>query len=432
MAKSPVAPLHIEWSPDWVRAFNPATGQLAEGPSLADVATVTNGNKAALVAVSRPNVFLKSTRLPRAAADDVRRILMVQMAQLFPLPADQLAFDFIQTSDVTADGALTIIGAIRAEDLKRLRGDLKQAGLTALRVFPIALASGPVAARAGFKDALIAEAERNTIGLDVVLGGLPRLSRTAPKAADGVVEAQRTLAAAKAGPVPIVEIGSQAIPGATAGLDSTLALLHEAPSFHFNLAEDRVNEAAQRVAARSRLAVLMLLAAMLLVGLVWADRQDAQSSVKAAQGKNARALVRKQSILQHDMTNATELSQVRGTLHQAFASAQPLSDIAGVVADSLPQDAWLTGMMVERGKALEVRGASKTAASVGKFVDKLSASDRFRDVRLVFANSALIGKVPVVQFNVTATCVGNLPMPVPEKKTTLKTTTSTSTTGGGQ
>ena len=104
---------------------------------------------------------------------------------------------------------------------------------------------------------------------------------------------------------------------------------------------------------------------------------------------------------------------VQNTLRRAFQPAQPLSDISAVVDDSLPPGAWLTGLTVERGKPLDLRGTAKTAGDVTRLVNALSASPRFRDVRLVFANSALIGKVPVIQFNVSAVCVGNLPMPAP-------------------
>jgi len=350
---------------------------------------------------------------------------------LFPLPADQLAFDFIQTADQTADGCLTIIGAMRADDLKRLRADLKQAGIVALRIFPASLASPAVAARSGFTDALVVELDRNGLALDVVQGGITRLSRVAPAVSDTLAETQRTLAAARAGNLPIVAVGSVQVTGSVPGLDSSLTMLGDAPPFHFNLAEDRVEELRNRVATRTRLAVLMVAAALLLMGLVWADRLDAQNKAQQAQSVNSRRLIKKKSDLQVVYGNANKLTVIKGTLTQAFNPAQPLSDIAGVVADSLPPDAWLTGMIMERGKALEVRGASKTAASVGKFVDALSASPRFRDVRLVFANSAAIGKIPVVQFNVTATCVGNLPMPVPDKKTAARVVSS-STTGETQ
>ena len=112
---------------------------------------------------------------------------------------------------------------------------------------------------------------------------------------------------------------------------------------------------------------------------------------------------------------ASALAQ-QSALSTAFSPAQPISDISSVITDSLPTGAWLSALSVERGKPVEVRGAAKESADVSHFVDALAASPRFRDVKLVFANNATIGKTSVVEFDVTAWCVGNLPMPAPEKK----------------
>src|SRR5262249_35151904 len=94
----------------------------------------------------------------------------------------------------------------------------------------------------------------------------------------------------------------------------------------------------------------------------------------------------------------------------------PLSDLVAVTADSLPPGAWMTGLTIERGKPLQIRGAAKTANDVARCVDALGATRRFRDVKLVFANSARIEEKPAVQFNITAVGVGNLPMPEPQKR----------------
>jgi len=76
----------------------------------------------------------------------------------------------------------------------------------------------------------------------------------------------------------------------------------------------------------------------------------------------------------------------------------------------------LTGVTLERGKPVQVRGASTDSAGVKQFLEKLNASDRFRDVKLSFANDAKIDDVPVSQFALTATAVGNLPLAEPDKK----------------
>jgi hypothetical protein len=63
-------------------------------------------------------------------------------------------------------------------------------------------------------------------------------------------------------------------------------------------------------------------------------------------------------------------------------------------------------------------------------VEKLGANGRFRDVKLVFANAADIGTTPIVQFNLTADAVGNLPMPVPPKRVVKTAAHATATQTG--
>jgi len=114
LSKKADSPVHIEWSSDWVRATNIATGQTAEAATIAGLGSILSGVRDVIVGVGRRQVFLKTARLPKAAPDDVRRILSVQMGTIFPLPADQLAFDFVQSQDLNSEGALTLIAAMRA------------------------------------------------------------------------------------------------------------------------------------------------------------------------------------------------------------------------------------------------------------------------------------------------------------------------------
>jgi Tfp pilus assembly protein PilN len=415
MTKSVESPLHIEWTPEWVRVQNITTGQIVKGDSFEDVSQMLSGHRVAVVGVGRSHVFVKSARLPRASVEDLRRILGVQVSQLFPLPADQLAFDFVQTSDQTAEGCLTVVAAMRADDLRNLRAALKRAGISASRIVPVSLATPAVAARAGKTNALVVEQQGDDLCLDVVVDGNVRYSRVTSALTDPLGEVQRTLAASRAADVAVIAVGSVDIPNSTPSLDSALSLLHLAPPFNFELSEDRVIADKKRVASKMRMASLMAAAAVLLVALVWSNQQDELAKVTLAQGKIARQIALKRSILSTEAGKASKLGAASDDLDRAFNPAQPVSDIAAVVTDSLPAGAWLTGLTVERGKPLDIRGASKTSDDVGHFVDNLSASPRFRDVKLVFANSALIGKEPVVQFNISATGVGNLPMPTAAK-----------------
>lgn len=427
MSKKIVSPLHIEWSPGWIRVVNVATREAAAAPALADLSAIVSGNSEAIVGVGRNSVFLKALRLPKAVPEDLRRIIAAQVGQIFPLPSTELVYDFFQTADVTSEGCLTVVAAMRTDELHTLRNELHLAGLKIARVLPIALAAPAVAATVGAADALVIENGPRGLTLDVVQNGILRFSRVALADSDPAIEAQRTLAAIRAEDIPIVSVGDIGIPSARPSLGSALSLLHEAPSFSFELPEERGLGAKQRSAARTRSAVLLLVAALLVAVLVWTNRQQQFNDVRSAQASWTRQLTKLKSIRDGD-TNATEsVTSVEHKLDLAFQPAQPVSDIVSVVSDSLPPGAWLTQMNVERGQPLQLRGIAKSSADVATLVNSLGSSPRFRDVKLVFANSATVQKIPVIEFNVSAWCVGNVPLPAPDAKGPSRAATATRT-----
>ena len=407
--------LHLEWTPTWVRAVDVATGAASGAATLAELGPALQGHKQALVGIGRRAVFLKAVRLPKAAYEDVRRIVGVQLGQWFPLAPDLLAFDFLQTDDVNADGCLTVVAAVRSEDLRRLLADLGAAGLTATRILPVALGAAGVAASAGQPDALVLEGGPAGLALDVVRGGALQFSRLVPPGGEAAAEARRTLAAAGAGALPVVAAGGAEFPQALPGFGTALTLLHETPFFAFRLGEDRSHALRKRAGDRTRLAALMLTAALLLAALVWADRHDAQVAQKRRDAAVARQMARLQDAENAEADRAQKLSDTQDVLHRAFGPAQPLSDVAAVVADSLPRGAWLTGLGVERGKPVGIRGAARSAQAVPQLVHALGRSPRFRDVRLVFANGVTTDHARATEFEVSVVPVGNLPLAAPDK-----------------
>ncbi|MGO8672076.1 MAG: PilN domain-containing protein [Capsulimonadaceae bacterium] len=414
MSKKDILPLHIEWTPDWVQAVNITTGQTGSGPRIADLGSLLQGQRQALVGVGRGLVFLKTVPLPRAAREDLRKLLTVQAPQLFPLPADQLVFDFVQTAVQSVEGIMTVVMAMRADDLRRLKADLQHAGLTAARILPVALAAPAVLTQAGHSDAVLVDGNSEATGMDVVLAGVLRLSRRVADGAEIACELQRTRAAVRTSDLPVVTAGSSTVTGAKAAPVSLLSLLHEAPPlFDFELTEERVKLEGARAATHTRQGVLFLGAALVLLTMVAVNRQDAQAKVNSANAAWSRQMTARRRVEMAAADKAADVTAVQNELNSALQPAQPLSDVIGVVADSLPAGAWLTGLTLERGKPLQVRGTARTSDDVAHFVGALGNSTRFRDVSLVFANSASIGNTPVVQFTVSAVCVGNLPMPAP-------------------
>ena len=415
--------LHLEWAPGSVLALDRADSRRERGADIAELGRFIKGHKEALVGVSRSCVFLKTVRLPKATPEELRRLINLRLGQLFPLPAGELAFDAFQTDDHSPEGWLTVVGAMRAQDLVKLRSELTAAGLKATRIFPTALAAPAVAGR---PDALVVDKLPNGLALDVVEGGVVRFSRVAPEEANPGHEAQRTLMAAGVGTLESVQ-------------GRTLDALHLAPEFSFTLNEDRARQDQKQLAGKTRLSVLILVSSLMLAGFLWLEHAEAQSKVDKANVRWESQLKKLRTIRDAEQAKANRATTVKNSLERAFQTAQPLSDITLAASSALPSGAWLIGVNTERGKPLQLRGTATNGQQVATLVEALSTSPRFRDVRLVFANAAKIAETPVVQFNVAATAVGNLPLPTPEKgnkrgtrsssSASVKTASATSTTG---
>ena len=420
--------LHLEWSPSRVTVQDIHTGKITSGETLADLTGSFGRGQEVLVGISRHLVFLKTLRLPKAAPEDMRKLLEVQLGQIFPLPAAQLTFDFFQTTDQNTEGWLTLVAAVRTDDLRQLKVALQQVGWKASRILPIALGSPGIAAQAGLQEALVLENSSAGLTLDVIQEGSLRFSRTVPIESDPASEAQRTLLAARANALPFLAVGKVELPEARHADKTALGCLHEAPPFDFELLEERVLVGKRRVASRTRQAVLLLAAAALLVTLIWADRSDQQAVVQKGEGTWMRQLSKLRSIRDANVTLAQQNTAIVGTLSRAFETGQPLGDITAVLGDSLPEGVWLTGVALERGKPVQLRGTAKTEGEIAHFVDALGSNERFRDVKLVSTNRVKIEEQPVVQFNLTAVAVGNLPMPVLEKKKSKPKAKSSKTT----
>lgn len=431
MSNKSVTPLHIEWTPTLVRVVDIVLGRSAQASGLSEASDIINGHRQAIVGVGRAHFFLKTVRLPKAASEDLRRILSVQIGELFPLPSTELSFDFYQTSDISAEGCLTVVGAMRSDDLKRIKSDLRQAGLSVERIVPISIAAQSVAAQAGCKNALIAELDFDGIALDVVQDGVIRLSRIIATSSNLTGEVQRTIAATKIDDPVILSGQGVTLHDATPCLDSALSLLHKAPHFNFVLEDERLAAQNIRRTAQLWLAGGSVAAALILAGFTWFTWNANTQQVSASEQKTEKKLDSWNTKLKQQNLQSTSLASAQKSLTLAYEPGQPLSDISQVIGDSVPAGAWITTLNLERGKPMDARGIAKYASQVSQFIDALSASPRFRDVKLIFANSAVIEKTPVVQFEVSAVCAGNTLMPVPSKKQVLKSESSTESSRQG-
>jgi hypothetical protein len=93
-----------------------------------------------------------------------------------------------------------------------------------------------------------------------------------------------------------------------------------------------------------------------------------------------------------------------------------------VVSNSVPEGVWLTGINVERGKEVTIRGVSTTNDGVTKYANALNAyldpasgEPRMRNAKFLFATGGSVEKKPVVEFSLSAFPIGNLPIALQRK-----------------
>ena len=237
-------------------------------------------------------------------------------------------------------------------------------------------------------------------------------------------ESERTLAAAGIEDIPLLAAGdteqlraaTSVLSGVVTQSSAALDLLHEAPPFMFELAEDRIREKRKRVNLQVRVAAVAMIVSLAAAGTVWADRAQKESAVSHEKSKWTRQLNTQKSTLDTETTAAQASVSKEMTLKDAFVTPQPIEDIAAVAGDQLPKSVWLTGITAERGKPVQIRGTATDSDDVARYLKSLTDSKRFRDVRLVVANTGRISESTVVEFNLTAHAIGNLPMPKPALK----------------
>ncbi len=407
----------LEWSPEHCAVFDSATGVSAHGPDIASVSGKISGGRV-LVALSRRSAFVRTVRVPNAGDREIRQVLGVQGAQLFPSAEGSLASDFFVTDDVTAEGRAAVVVATSRGTLDRLDADLGSAGLRPEAVLPVALGS-PLLARAhGMQHCAVVEQTPEGIAIDIVYGGALRASRVVPTPrdlADLDGEVCRTFAVAGLPCGPILAAGGLQVPGAPYSAKATAREALASPDgraigLHLELPEVTARREGSRSSARARLAILLCAAAIVLGTMVAMDRADLAAAARKEDAKwdsQARGL---RSSRDAARAKAASAMRIVGPLRVAFEPAQPASDVLLLTGNLAPEGVWITGTTFERGKPIQIRGTATKNEAVTAYVDALSAQDRFRDVRLAFASNALIEETPVVNFSITAHVVGNLPV----------------------
>ncbi|MHB8637288.1 MAG: PilN domain-containing protein [Fimbriimonadaceae bacterium] len=421
--------LIIEWSPSQVIALHTPSGTVRTGETVAAaMSSLPTGD--ALIAISRRTSFVRTTRVPNASQSDVALILRNQISGLFPLSGEELAYDFELTDDVSAEGRLALVAGIQAEHLRQVYEECKAAGVKIGATVPAALGSVELMRKQGLRDAAVVQVDEHGAAIDVVAQGVLRYSRWTAATRDVPAEVRRTFAAAGIEQLAVLASGGSSLPAEYHASESTLLALAQIdlakPPLNIELGEEKAKRAAMIRTNTFRVSGLVLAAGVVAAVVVGYDRFTQVKVVQAAvdaQQRSVTALKKQDDAAKKTVTDATNRFK---TVSRGFAPAQHFWEVLAILTNDAPPGVWLTGLSMERGRPLTVRGTATSAGLIASYTDRLATEERLRDVHLVYSNDAAIDNHPVVEFSLTGFPVGNIPLvdppgapvPPPEPSTT--------------
>lgn len=399
----------IEWSTSGVTVFDPASGKIHRGDTIAAVRSKIEGDHV-VVALSRRSSFIRTARLPDAGKSEVKKILALQIGTLFPVSPAETAFDFFMTKNKNGEGRLAVVAAVKSDTLKTVMAEVAEAGLKTRAIVPAALGSALLAAEKGFTEAAIVQETNEGLAIDLIEEGELKAARVTPMPAVGQIHAElaRSFAAVKMSPAPVIGAAGYAIADGQVDPRSSLAFIG-AGSLAINLEPpDLVARRAEGKTKRiRRVAIWLWIACLLLAAVLWDQRSTEQSAIAKGEARWANILKKKKDEEAMIKTTFSEVRKVGTVLNLGFEPRQRLVDVVALLTKLTPEGLWVTGLTVERGKPATIRGTAVNGEAVTKYLEQLSASPRFRDVKLVFANNGQIEKTSVVQFSLTLHVIGN-------------------------
>lgn len=412
MNQKPTRPnLIIEWDRDWTRVHFVDSSQTREGVSLGSIEGV--GGKNAVVVLSRRLVMHRSMVLPEAARNDTLVVLKQKLGDVFPIQVSELAFDFLPSAARTSEGRLSDVFAAKTSDVRELLAVCDGLGITVQQIVPAQAYALKVAQEQGLVSGIIAERFGDLVNLDGFKEGSLAVSKTVTlDRLDDEIARVTAVSGSK-----ILAQGVE-FKGAEQKLGGFLVSLAGSATIPMDLEPDEYRrEKIERKRKTSHRQAYVLFAGGLCVAAMVINELmlKQQDFAKAERRENNLTKMLKLGL----DGKTSELSKVgpKGKqLKLAFMPAQKISDVTKVATMLVPKGAWLTSLNLERGKLLQLRGSAKTSEAVATYVGELSKQSRFRDVRLISANAGELEGEKIIQFNITAFPVGNLPVIQTSKK----------------
>ncbi len=407
------AQLLIEWDREWVRVHFVESSQTKEASTLAGI-DGANG-KTAIVFLSRRLVLHRGVALPDAAKADAMVALKMRLGDIFPIPASELAFDFIPTTEKNENGRVCNVFAVRTSDIAEINSVCQGMGIDIEQIVPSQALTLKVAEQNAISSGVFVERFGDLLNLDAYRYGDLLASKTVSMSSlDTEVARMRAMTgdgakivAFNAG-LPNVDVSLER-PYFESYFKSPLAIDLEPEEY-------RIAHEEKERQRRHRSYYLIFILGVLLGIYTYSDYSSNNDRFEKASKKYARDTKSISNKATSDESKAAALKPQAEMLRIAHEPAQKPGEVLKVISSLVPKETWLTGVTFERGKIVQVRGTSTKPANVSAYVQELAKQKRFRDVRLMFANGGDISGVPTVQFSITLFPVGNLPIAETGKK----------------
>lgn len=401
------------WSPGRaIRLLNGAAAK--EGANLAEVGVP--GAEAILLVAHRASL-IRQVPVPAISKDQVSVLLRSKLAALLPAGLQNYVSGFRLSETAKGQGRNAIVGCMKAESLRKLQLEAKEAGMRLTVVAPAPLAVWIAARAKGVANGLLVTQEGSDLCFDLISDGELAYTRfTAGPLSDSDMreEAEQTCMTAGVPLQRLLTIGEPFLSGVEHDPHELDAFTSDAGEirrllFSFELPEQVQARQKRKLWGAAQRALAASLCALLAWGYLLAQiaAQD-RNSVKANKVDQALA-TGDEARLREAESEAARLHLRHHLINLAFDPAQTYNDVVAVVGRDSDSSSWLTGFSLERGKPMSIRGQATDGKSVTKLVARLSKESRFRNVKLLFATKGQLNNEPVIQFAVQGFPIGNLP-----------------------
>lgn len=399
-------PLVVEWSPKRVRAFDPSTRTLGVGETLAGCVQGPQDGREVIVGVSQRSAFIRGLTVPRGARDEIAKIIEHQLGALLPLKPGECVFGFRLGAEAGGKGRLAVVGAIKAESLRRIHAEANACGLKVAAVLPVAFGSWLAARERSILECVVVEQDDDVVNLDLIHGGEICYSRSIPMPASPEElndEVARTFKIAGIAPSPVFSTGC---PGITSEFTHDKEAIQYLGSlstirkllFSIELPEPAKARTARTNRWKAQRAIAAALVALSLAGYALSRRFPIVPDSTRASAEMTAALESAQAKQAPARARLEKAEGANRILDVAFKPGQAITDVVTALSHSAPKDSWFTSLTISRGAPISISGLAMTDGDVAQFAAAISKDPRFEDMRVISSNKALVGKRQVRQF----------------------------------